>query len=176
VSIKFCSSCGGLIELKVPSGDTFQRHICTQCGSTHYLNPKVISGCLVYQNDQVLLCKRAIEPRLGLWTLPAGFMENGETTRQAAIRETLEETGATIKTNELFAITNSPHINHVNIFYLAELKSLDFHSTLESSEVILFKKDDIPWDRIAFHTVKLILEKFFIDIEKGRFSVHEIDF
>ncbi|ABC29867.1 ADP-ribose pyrophosphatase [Hahella chejuensis KCTC 2396] len=176
MEIKFCSQCGETMRWRLPEGDNRSRFVCDKCNFIHYQNPNIVSGCIVYKEDSVLLCKRAIEPRAGLWTLPAGFMENGETTRHAAERETFEETGARISADKLFAITNSPHANHVNIFYLAKLKDSRFHPTSESSEVQLFKKSDIPMDNIAFHTVKVVLELFFRDVERGNFSLHEIDF
>jgi ADP-ribose pyrophosphatase YjhB (NUDIX family) len=176
MTITFCSNCGGTLELKIPDGDTIHRHICSQCGLTHYQNPKVISGCLVYQNDQVLLCKRAIEPRIGLWTVPAGFMENGETTRQAAQRETIEESNANVELANLFIVANLPHANQVYLLYLAKLLDNNFHPSNESSEVRLFSKEQTPWNEIAFYTVKLALSKFFYDLDRNHFSLHEIDF
>ncbi len=174
--IKYCSQCGNRMHWIIPENDTRKRYVCLQCSFIDYQNPKLVAGCIVYKNDSVLLCKRAINPRLGMWTLPAGFMENGETTKHAAERETLEETGAQITATQLFAITNSPHVNHVNIFYLAQLDSSSFHPTNESSEVKLFKKGDISELNLAFHTVEIVLSRFFQDLERGFFSTHEIDF
>ncbi|MBX2858847.1 MAG: NUDIX hydrolase [Cellvibrionaceae bacterium] len=174
--MKFCSKCGATTNWRLPTGDSRHRFVCDTCNFIHYQNPNIVAGCIVYQEDSVLLCKRAIEPRLGFWTLPAGFMENGETTRQAAERETFEETGAKITSDQLFAITNTPQVNHVNIFYLAKLKNNNFHPTDESSEVKLFKKNDIPFEEIAFHTVKAVLENFFRDLKAEKFGMHQIDF
>jgi len=176
MNINYCTQCGGTVVLRNVDRDNIKRHICSQCNFTHYQNPKIVTGCLVYKNEQILLCKRAIEPRLGLWTVPAGFMENGETTRQAARRETIEESGANVELNKLFIVANLPHANQVYMLYLAELKGNDFHSSHESSDVKLFTKENIPWNNIAFYTVKLALTKFFEDSEKNQFSLHEIDF
>lgn len=174
--MKYCSECGGRVRLQIVEGETHHRFICENCNTIHYQNPKIITGCLVYKNNKVLLCKRAIEPRSGLWTVPGGYMENGETSRNAAHRETLEETGSDVNLKELFVIANSPHANHVNLIYLAELQQANFHPTTESSEVCLFSANEIPWDDIAFYTVKLTLTWFFEDQSKGWFLLHEIDF
>lgn len=181
MEIKYCSQCGSPTELKIPDEDYSERFICTKCSHIHYLNPKIICGCIVYKEDKVLLCKRAIEPRLGLWTVPAGFMENGETTRNAAVRETQEEANININTGKLFSISNLPHANQVYFLYLADLENESFSVTPESSEIALFSKDEIPWDEIAFHTVKLSLTKYFEDFEsdnesKKNFKLHEVDF
>lgn len=174
--MNYCSECGGRVRLKIVKDETHQRYVCDSCNTVHYQNPNIITGCLVYKNKKILLCKRAIEPRAGLWTVPGGYMENGETSRNAARRETLEETGSEVKLKELFVIANSPHANHVNLLYLAELQQADFHPTTESSEVALFTENEIPWDEIAFYTVKLALTWYFEDQNKGRFLLHEIDF
>ncbi|WP_347815418.1 NUDIX hydrolase [Hahella sp. CR1] len=175
MDIKYCSQCGGSVSLATPAGDSHSRHICDQCGYVHYQNPKVVTGCLVYQGDKVLLCKRAIEPRLGMWTVPAGFMENGESTRDAAKRETMEESGAIVAMQDLFLVANLPHANQVYMLYLAELKDTGPHGP-ETSETQLFNKDDLPWDEVGFYTVKYGLMRFFEDLDKGKFSLHEIDF
>jgi len=181
MDIKFCTQCGGSVVFILPDKDTHQRHICTQCGFIHYQNPRVITGCLVYKDEKVLLCKRAIEPRFGLWTVPAGFMENGESTRLAAQRETFEEAGVEVVLNRLFVIANLTHANQVYMLYLAELLDDCFHfscekSSYESSDVQLFTKEQIPWDNIAFYTVKLALIRFFEDFNNDQFLLHEIDF
>ena len=156
--------------------DIHLRYVCIRCETVHYQNPKLVCGCLVYQEDKILLCRRAIEPRHGLWTLPAGFMENGESTRQGAERETFEEACATITTKELFVIANLTHISQVYMLYLAELGDATFSPGVESLEVQLFAEDEIPWEQLAFHTVDFAIKRFYEDRKKGYFSQHEIDF
>lgn len=176
MEIKYCSQCGSPVDSATPAKDNFKRYICTQCNFIHYQNPNIVTGCLVHKGDQVLLCKRSIEPRYGLWTVPAGFMENGETTRQAAQRETIEEAGATVELKNLFVIANLTHANQVYMLYRAELKGDNFQPGYESSDVKLFDEAQIPWDNIAFYTVKLALKHFYSDIQTKQFNLHEIDF
>ena len=176
--MKFCSECGHAVALAIPEGDNRPRHVCIQCGTIHYQNPKMVIGSIpVWQPDlehegtlQVLLCRRAIEPRHGYWTLPAGFMENGETTSEAAIRETEEEAGANIEIGNLFSLLNVAHVHQVHMFYLARLVDLDFAPGEESLEVQLFSEQDIPWDDLAFPTIRKTLELFFADRVKIRES------
>lgn len=170
--IQFCSACGHPVELRIPPGDNRERHVCTHCGTIHYQNPRNVLGTVPVWGDQVLLCKRAIEPRLGYWTLPAGFMEIGETTSQAAARETLEEAGAVVEVGALFSLLNVPHVNQVHIFYLAQMREPQFAAGEESLEVALFSEDEIPWDEIAFPTVAKTLRFFFEDRRTGAFGVH----
>ncbi|APD13437.1 ADP-ribose pyrophosphatase [Pandoraea pulmonicola] len=170
--IQFCSACGHPVELRIPPGDNRERHVCTHCGTIHYQNPRNVLGTVPVWGDQVLLCKRAIEPRLGYWTLPAGFMEIGETTAQAAARETLEEAGAVVEVGALFSLLNVPHVNQVHIFYLAQMREPQFAAGEESLEVALFSEDEIPWDEIAFATVAKTLRFFFEDRRAGAFGVH----
>lgn len=170
--MKFCSECGHAVALAIPEGDNRPRHVCSQCGTIHYQNPKNVIGTIpVWEHEgqlQVLLCRRAIEPRYGYWTLPAGFMENGETTGEAAARETEEEAGANIELGPLFALLNVAHVHQVHMFYLARLVDLDFHPGEESLEVQLFTESDIPWDELAFPTIRKTLELFFADRVKMR--------
>jgi len=170
--MKFCSECGHAVALAIPEGDNRPRHVCSQCGTIHYQNPKNVIGTIpVWEHEgqlQVLLCRRAIEPRYGYWTLPAGFMENGETTGEAAARETEEEAGANIELGPLFALLNVAHVHQVHMFYLARLVDLDFHPGEESLEVQLFTESDIPWDDLAFPTIRKTLELFFADRVKMR--------
>jgi len=170
--MKFCSECGHSVALAIPEGDNRPRHVCPQCGTIHYQNPKMVIGTIpVWKHNeklQVLLCRRAIEPRYGYWTLPAGFMENGETTGEAAARETDEEAGANIELGKLFALLNVAHVHQVHMFYLAALRDLDFHPGEESLEVQLFAERDIPWDELAFPTIRKTLELFFADRVKMR--------
>ncbi|WP_369602172.1 NUDIX hydrolase [Hahella sp. SMD15-11] len=160
--MKFCSSCGTPLTIRVPEGDNRERHVCPECQMIHYINPKIVAGTLPYHEGKILLCKRAIEPRMGYWTLPAGFMEMNESTEEAARRETLEEACAAAEIGPLLSMISIPHIGQVHIFYLARLINGTFAAGEESLEVDLFAPDDIPWNDIAFPTVKRTL-RFFID-------------
>ena len=173
--MKFCSHCGATVELRVPDGDSLPRHVCAQCGEIHYINPKVVVGCLPRWEDKILLCRRAIEPRHGLWTLPAGFLENNETTIEGAIRETLEEASAAVGVTELYALFNLPHVNQVYVMFLADLTRLEFGPGAESLEVALFDERDIPWDAMAFPVIEHTLRLYFEDRRRGRFQVHAGD-
>jgi ADP-ribose pyrophosphatase YjhB (NUDIX family) len=171
--MNFCNQCGSPLDLRIPEGDTVTRHVCRQCGTIHYLNPKLVVGCIPEWNNQILLCRRAIEPRHGLWTLPAGFMENGETTAQGAIRETLEEACARVEIGELFSLVNVPHINQVHLFYRGRLLDGQFAAGAESLETVLFSEADIPWQDLAFRSVTLCLKAYFADRAAGHFVFHE---
>jgi ADP-ribose pyrophosphatase YjhB (NUDIX family) len=181
--MKFCSECAHPVALAVPEGDNRPRYVCAQCDAIHYENPKMVIGSLpVWESDgelKVLLCKRAIEPRYGYWTLPAGFMENNETTAQAAIRETEEEAGANIELGPLFSLINVAHVHQVHLFYLARLRDLDFAAGIESLDVQLFSEREIPWDDLAFPTIRKTLELFFADRikmrEGGSYGFHSLD-
>jgi ADP-ribose pyrophosphatase YjhB (NUDIX family) len=170
--MKYCSECAHPVSLIVPADDNRPRHVCTHCGTIHYQNPKMVIGSIpVWESDadgqvRVLLCKRAIEPRHGYWTLPAGFMENNETTSEAAIRETVEEAGANIALLPLFSLLNVPHVHQVHMFYRAQLLDLDYVAGVESLEVALFSEQEIPWDDLAFPTVSQTLQLFFSDHAK----------
>jgi ADP-ribose pyrophosphatase YjhB (NUDIX family) len=170
--MKFCSSCGAPLHFRIPPGDTLPRHVCGQCGAIHYQNPKVVVGALPEWEDRVLLCRRAIEPRHGMWTLPAGFMENEETTAQAAARETLEEACARIEVGELYTLIDVPHISQVHMIYRARLLDLDFRPGEESLDVALFREEQIPWEQIAFRSIALTLRHFFDDRRRGAWSFH----
>ena len=165
--MKFCSNCGGAISHIIPQGDNRLRHVCAQCQTVHYQNPRIIAGCLPVWGDQVLLGRRAIEPRRGYWTLPAGFMENGETLEQAARRETDEEACVRLGPMALYQLFDLPHINQVHVFFRAELADLDFAVGVESLEVRLFEEHEIPWDALAFRTVSRALECYYLD-RKGQ--------
>ncbi|QYF91938.1 NUDIX hydrolase [Massilia sp. PAMC28688] len=182
--MKFCSECASPVALKIPEGDNRPRYVCAQCETIHYHNPKLVVGSIpVWDVDgqtRVLLCKRAIEPRLGYWTLPAGFMENNETTAQAAVRETEEEAGANIDIGALFSLLNVAQVHQVHLFYLARLRDLNFSAGIESLDVRLFSKHEIPWDELAFPTIRTTLELFFADEVKvretgARFNFHTQD-
>ena len=173
--MNYCSHCGAPVALKVPAGDTLPRHVCGRCGTVHYLNPKMVVGAIPEWEERILLCRRAIEPRAGLWTLPAGFMENAETTAEAAARETLEEACARVEIGEMFSCITVPHINQVHILYRARLLDLDFAPGQESLEVALFEEARIPWEEIAFRTIGLTLRHYFEDRRAGRYGFHVRD-
>lgn len=170
--MNFCSQCGAPVQVLIPEGDNRPRHVCTRCGVIHYQNPKMVVGCVPEWQGRLLLCKRAIEPRYGFWTLPAGFMENGETTAEGAVRETLEEAGARVEVLELFTLINVPDINQVYLMYRASLRDLDFDPGEESLEVALFDEAAIPWEEIAFRTVRETLRYWFEDRRAGGFRLH----
>ena len=182
--MKFCSECAHPVSLIVPNDDNRLRYVCEQCGVIHYQNPKMVIGSIpAWDHDgesRVLLCKRAIEPRLGYWTLPAGFMENDETTSEAARRETLEEAGARIELHDLFSLLNVPHVHQVHMFYRATLLDLNYEAGIESLEVKLFSEEEIPWEDIAFPTVAYTLKSYFADMKKvkngeGAYGLHTQD-
>lgn len=169
--MKFCSECGQGVTARVPDGDTRSRFVCDHCQTIHYQNPRIVAGCLAVHGQQVLLCRRAIEPRRGYWTLPAGFMENGETIEEAALRETWEEARARLQQQELYMLFNLPHINQVYMFFRGDLADLDFSAGEESLEVRLFHEHEIPWDELAFPTIGKTLKQYFIDRQVQTFPV-----
>ena len=174
--MNYCPECGSPVELRLPQDDHRERHVCTVCNTIHYQNPKLIIGAIPeWEDGRILLCRRAIEPRSGLWTLPAGFMENGETTTQAAARETLEEANARIEVLDLYEMYNLPYINQVQLLYRAKLLDLDFSPGVESLEVGLFGEDDIPWDTLAFRPICYTLKHYFDDRRKGDFRFRSAD-
>ncbi len=174
-AINFCCTCGNATAVQVPEGDSLPRQVCTLCGVVHYRNPKMVVGTLPAWEDKVLLCRRAIEPRHGKWTLPAGFMENGETVAQGAMRETVEEANANIDLGEMFTLISLPHIGQVHVFYLARLLDLEFSPGIETLETALFREEDIPWNEIAFRTVTQTLKHYFSDRNTGSFQFHTGD-
>ena len=173
--MKFCPSCGSEVANRVPPGDSLPRHVCDACGHIHYQNPKLVLGAIAEWEGRVLLCRRAIEPRYGYWTLPAGFMENDETTADAAARETLEEAGARIEMLAPFSMISVPYVNQVHVFYRARLLDLEFKPGVESLEVQLFEEAKVPWKDIAFRTVGLTLKHWFADRARGSFGFHAED-
>lgn len=154
---RFCPSCGGAINYQIPEGDDRERAICSQCQTVHYQNPRIVVGVVAWWQDQILLCRRAIPPRIGFWALPAGYLELNETTEAGAMREAWEEAGAELELNSLLAVYNLAHLNQVQILYLASLKHPDIQAGPESQEVRLFKWHELPWDALAFPSVKLAL-------------------
>ena len=161
--MKFCNQCGHAVSKKIPIDDDRLRHVCDVCEHIHYQNPRVIVGVLPTFQRQVLLCKRAIAPRHGYWTLPAGFLENGETTAEGAHRETWEEARAKVERSDLYCIFDLPYINQIYMFYLAELNEPQFAAGPESLEVQLFDEADIPWENLAFPVVNSALKHYFSD-------------
>ena len=171
--MKFCSKCGSEeITWTVPEGDNRNRHVCFKCNQIYYQNPKIVTGCIPVLDDQVLLCRRAIEPRRGLWTLPAGFMENGETTAEGAARETLEEACCEVDSLQLYSVFNLPQINQVYMMFRAEMRGEVFSAGEESLECQLFTEAQIPWDSLAFPTITHTLKFFFEDRKIGSYKFH----
>lgn len=170
--MKFCSHCGAPVTLRVPPGDTLPRHVCDACQTIHYQNPRMVVGCIPEWEDRILLCRRAIEPRHGLWTVPAGYMENGETTFQGAVRETLEEANARVEIGALYALYNIPHISQVYMLFRARLLDAGVTPGAETLEVGLFSEGEIPWDQIAFASVRNTLTHYYEDRRKGEYRFH----
>jgi len=168
-ALNFCSVCGKATETRVPGGDNRLRAVCPGCNTIHYQNPKIVVGCLPVWEDKILICKRAIEPRLGLWTLPAGFMENGESTAEGAMREAVEEANARVEITQLYTTYSIPSISQVYIMFLAKLLDPDVSAGPESLEVKLVTEDEIPWDQLAFVMVKRTLRHFLEDRKTGVF-------
>lgn len=171
-NMNFCSDCGEKVSLRIPDGDNVPRYVCDACATIHYQNPKMVVGCIPEWGDQILLCRRAIEPRYGLWTLPAGFMENGETAADGAARETLEEAGARVTIDQLYTFLNLPNISQIYVMFRGTMHDLDFAAGTESLEVKLFSEDQIPWKELAFRTIKVTLEKYFADRKNGSFGFY----
>ncbi|MDE0310344.1 MAG: NUDIX hydrolase [Acidiferrobacterales bacterium] len=159
--MNYCSFCGETVSRKVPRGDNLPRYVCDSCDAVHYQNPKIVTGCIVQWEEKILLCRRAIDPRYGLWTIPAGFMELGETIHEAAARETYEEARAVAQIDELFAVYNIPHVSQVYCIYRAHLESPEYSPGEESLEVELFSEDEIPWELLAFQVVRESLIRYF---------------
>ncbi len=169
--MKFCSQCGNPVVQRIPDGDNRPRFVCDHCQTVQYQNPRIVAGCLPVWDGRILLCRRAIEPRRGYWTLPAGFMENGETLQDAARRETWEEACARVQDLQLYTLFDLPHINQVYMFFRAELSDGAFGAGEESLEARLFEESEIPWDALAFPTVGRTLECFLADRHQGHFPV-----
>jgi len=170
--MKFCNICAAPVERRIPQGEDRERYVCSQCNTIHYENPRMVVGCIVDQAGHVLLCKRAIEPRYGYWTLPAGFLELGESTVQGAVRETLEEAGASVQVTAPYAHFDIPHIGQAYVFYRARMLTPDYAPGTESLEVKFVTIDEIPWDSLAFPSVRIALELFTQDMLTGRYRVH----
>jgi len=167
MNIKFCPYCGGKTEQKIPKTDDHMRSICTQCHAIHYQNPKIITGVIIEHDGQILLAKRAIEPRYGTWTIPAGFMELEETLQAGAARECFEETEAKLKNMQLFGVYNTIVNSQVYTIFRANLDGTHFKSTMESLDVQLFNPKDIPWDDLAFPCIVYALKRYVKEIKSG---------
>jgi ADP-ribose pyrophosphatase YjhB (NUDIX family) len=173
--IHHCRVCGARTEYRIPNDDNRERAVCSGCGEIHYENPINVVGTVPVWGDQVLLCRRNIEPRYGLWTLPAGFLELGESTAAGALRETEEEAGAHVELQELFTVLNVVRVGQVHFFYRARMLDTHLAPGPETIEARLFREDEVPWDQIAFRTVRQTLEHFFADRQRGRFGLHTGD-
>lgn len=173
--IRHCRLCGTATQYRVPPDDNRPRAICTGCGEIHYENPLNVVGTVPVWGDQVLLCLRNIEPRKGMWTLPAGFMELGESTQEGAHRETVEEAGASVEMQDLFSLLNVVQVGQVHLFYRARLLNTQFDPGIETIEARLFHEHEVPWDKIAFRTVRETLKRYFEDARSGQFGLHVAD-
>ncbi len=169
--MKYCSSCGNEVVYRVPVGDSRPRFLCEGCDTVHYQNPRVVTGCIVCWEDRVLLCKRDIEPRRGYWTLPAGYLENGETAEAGAIRETWEEAQARVEVDDLYTLFSLPHISQIYMFFRGRLLSPDYAAGEESQAVALFREDEIPWGELAFPVVRATLQHYFADRLRQDFQI-----
>lgn len=169
--MNFCSHCGNPVRVEIPAGDNRPRHVCANCGTIHYHNPKMVVGCIPEWEDKILLCRRAIEPKHGYWTLPGGFMENGETTAEGAARETLEEAGARVEVLNLYSMISLPDINQVYLLFRAKLLHLDFVPGEESLEASLFSEAEIPWEQLAFRAIERTLKLYYDDRRTGDFPL-----
>ena len=170
--MNYCSACGEKVHLVIPEGDNRHRHVCSTCEMIHYENPKIVTGCIPEWQDKILLCKRAIEPRSGLWTLPAGFMENSETNIEGAARETIEEANAMVDNMQLFSVFSIAHINQVYTMYRGDLVGGAASPGIESLEVALLSEAEIPWQNIAFKVISETLKLYYQDKKKGQFETH----
>lgn len=170
--MRFCTACGQPTQEQIPLGDHQTRQVCTSCKTIHYVNPKVICGALAIWEDKVLLCRRAIEPRYGLWTLPAGYMELFETMEQGAARETREEAEAEVEIEQLYCMYNIPRIGQIYVLFKSRLIEGKFGAGEETIESRLFEEHEIPWDSLAFPSVERTLRHYFEDRKSGQFPHH----
>ena len=170
--LNFCNKCGHTVKYQEVPDDHRKRYVCTHCETIHYQNPNIVTGALPIWEDKVLLCKRGIQPRIGYWNVPGGYLENGETVEEGAVREVYEETLTTVEIIGLHTVYSIPRINQVYMHFLANLKTLDYQITPESTEIELFTEAEIPWNDIAFPSSKFTLKKFFEDRKKGIREVH----
>ncbi len=173
--ISYCTQCGSKVKKAIPNGDDRERDVCTECGYVQYFNPRLVVGTIPTWNDEILMVKRAIEPCYGKWTLPGGYLENGESVLQGALRETQEEANARIDSLTSFGLFNLTQINQIYYMFYGELTDTDFSAGSESLEACLVKEEDVPWDEIAFKVIRVTLERFFEDRRKGSFNLHMED-
>ena len=172
MSVNFCSNCGASVQKRIPQGDDRPRHICDECGMVFYKNPKLVVGCIVEWENKILMCRRAIAPQIGKWTLPAGFLESSESVAEGALRETWEEAKADAEIIEPFALYNLTFVDQIYFIFRTRLKNLDFGAGPESLDVTLMSEEEIPWDEIAFDVIKKIMRHYFSDRAKGEFQFH----
>jgi ADP-ribose pyrophosphatase YjhB (NUDIX family) len=170
--MKFCSSCGATVERVIPPGDDRPRYVCGACGTVHYQNPRVVVGCIPEWEGRILFCRRRIEPRAGKWTLPAGFLENGESVAAGAARETLEEACARVVELVPFALFNLTFVDQVYLMFRGRMVDPDAAAGAESLEVGLLSEADVPWDELAFPVIRETLKLYFDDRAKGVFGCH----
>lgn len=172
--MNFCSHCGTRVVVRIPPGDSLPRHVCDACDTIHYQNPKIVVGCIPEWENRILLCRRAIEPRQGFWTLPAGFMELGETSAAAAARETREEACAELHDLALHSVIDVPQVSQVHLMFRGRIVADRHAAGLETLETRLFDAEQLPWDELAFASVRLALEAFITDRARGGFAVHAL--
>lgn len=175
MDIKFCTACGSPTLMKIPPEDDHVRAVCSGCGQVHYSNPKMVVGCIPEWQGKILLCKRNIEPRLGKWTLPAGYLESGESVQSGAVRETKEEAMADVAIIEPYRLFNITFVDQIYFMFRAAMTSDKFGITTESSDVRLFDEPEIPWGEIAFDVIRQTLDHYFIDRKKGDFPFRIFD-
>ena len=176
IAMKYCPQCGGMVDWKIPGGDTHRRHVCRDCATVHYQNPNIVAGCIAEWTDgRILLCRRSINPRDGYWTLPAGFLERGETLVEGAVRETLEEANARVRDLSLYTVLSLPHADQVFMVFRGKLCDLSFSPGEESREVALFAENAIPWHALAFSTIHHTLKYYFADSGSGCYTLHVAD-
>ena len=173
--VQYCTACGAIVEKRIPPGDDHPRYVCTACGSIHYQNPKLVVGCIPEYQERILICRRDIEPRKGKWTLPAGFLENGETVREGAMRETLEEARVRVEIIAPFRLFDLAFVNQLYLMFRASITVPEFGPTPESSEVRLVHENDIPWEDIAFPVIEKTLRHYFRDRIEGQFSFKSLE-
>jgi ADP-ribose pyrophosphatase YjhB (NUDIX family) len=174
--MNFCPQCGARLEFRVPPGDHLARHVCAACGTIHYENPRLVVGCVPEHQSLILLCRRAIEPRRGFWTVPAGFFENGETLQQGAARESREEALAEVEIGSLLSIVHVLHARQVHVFFRARLREPEFGAGPESLEVALVRPEEIPWPELAFPSTEFSLRRYLEDRAAGVESHHFTSF
>ena len=173
--MNYCSTCGAPVSKQIPPGDDRERFVCSVCDTIHYQNPKIVTCCVPVFEDRILLCRRAIEPRRGLWTLPGGFLETGETASDGAARETWEEARARVDEHALYTVFNLPHISQVYMFFRAQLIGGRYGVGEETLETRLFRERDIPWNELAFPVISRTLAHYFRDRSHGEFPVRVED-